>query len=159
MRKIIISLILCSFFIISKIQAEVAPSFSLPDLNGNYISLKSFWGKIVLINFWATWCPVCRKEVIQLIRLKNKFKDNIEILGISLDQNEKILKHFVKYSNINYKVLKGNLEVVKSYGNFRVIPISFLIDRSGNIRKIYKGFVEFENFSKDIKKLLFEGRL
>ncbi len=143
-----------------------APDFTLSDLEGNPISLNKLKGKVVLLNFWGTWCGPCRKEIPDFIKLAEKYKDNgLEIIGITLTSgNAKKITAFANKWNINYTLLtdlKGNetQEVTSLYGKvtgrpITGIPTTFLIDRDGFIRKRYVGPRSEEIFYKDLKPYL-----
>ncbi len=143
-----------------------APDFTLSDLEGNPISLNKLKGKVVLLNFWGTWCGPCREEIPDFIKLAEKYKDNgLEIIGITLTSgNAKKITAFANKWNINYTLLtdfKGNetQEVTSLYGKvtgrpITGIPTTFLIDRDGFIRKRYVGPRSEEIFYKDLKPYL-----
>jgi len=125
----------------------VAPDFSLPDLSGKMNSLKQFRGKIVLLDFWATWCPPCRTAIPELVGIQKEYRDKgIVILGISLDDPNKIsnqrLLDFKKQLNINYIILRFKFELIGDYfGNASpAIPTLFVIDRDGIIKDKIVGF-------------------
>ena len=133
-----------------------APDFTLQDLNGNWSSLSEFKGKVVILDFWATWCPPCRAEIPHFIELYDDYKDKgLEIIGVSLDFNaNKILGAFVEENSINYTILIGDRDVTDLYGGIMSIPTTFVIDRDGGIRKKYIGYKEKEVFEEDVKGLL-----
>lgn len=124
-----------------------APGLSLSDLSGNTISLEEARGKVVLLDFWATWCPPCRMSIPELIKLQEKFGEKgLVILGVSMDDPRKItdkdLRAFKKQLQINYTILRANRQVLKDYfGNEAIsIPTMFIIDREGKIRDKLVGF-------------------
>ena len=133
-----------------------APDFTLQDLNGNWSSLSEFKGKVVILDFWATWCPPCKAEIPHFIELYDDYKDKgLEIIGVSLDFNaNKILGAFVEENSINYTILIGDRDVTDLYGGIMSIPTTFVIDRDGGIRKKYIGYKEKEVFEEDVKGLL-----
>jgi peroxiredoxin len=133
-----------------------APGFSLKDINGLERKLSDFKGRVLIIDFWATWCPPCRQEIPHFIGLYDQYKSRgLEIIGIALDQNgEKTVKEFTAKNKINYTVLLGNEEVSDLYGGIAAIPTTFIVDKDGNIRKKYIGYNEKEVFERDIKELL-----
>ena len=166
-KKIFLSLFIC--FLIFSISycskkkepepasaPQAAPDFTLPDLNGKMVSLKDFRGKVIILDFWATWCPPCRQEIPLFVDLYSQYKEKgFEIIGIALDQEgEKVVKPFSQNYNIKYPILIGGEEVSEVYGGIRGIPTTFVIDRKGNIVKKYVGFTEKEVFEEDIKALL-----
>lgn len=143
-----------------------APDFSLADLEGNIISLSDLRGKVVLLNFWGTWCGPCKREIPDFVNLMNKYKkQGLEIVGVTLTSgsSEKI-QSFARQWDINYTLLtdiKSNeTQVVTSmYGQVtgeRIsgIPTSFIIDRNGFIQKRYVGPRSENIFYNDIKPFL-----
>jgi peroxiredoxin len=137
-------------------DGDKAPEFSLVDINGNKVKLSDYKGKIVLLDFWATWCPPCRKGIPDLISIQNEYKQDVVVIGITLDQKQtlKDVVPFVKEYGINYPILYGNMEIAKAYGNINSIPTSFIVDRNGNITNRHVGLVEKEIYVKEIKQLL-----
>lgn len=137
-----------------------APQFTLPDINGNQVSLSDFDGKVVILDFWATWCPPCVKEMPHFIELYDEYKQQgFEMVGISLDQGGAAdIKPFVQKMNVNYTMLIGNQDITKEYGGIRGIPTTFVIDKAGKIRQKYVGYREKAVFENDIKTLLNESK-
>ncbi len=124
-----------------------APDFSLSDLSGNQVTLKQQRGHVVLLDFWATWCPPCRAAIPEMIKIQEKYKDNdLVILGISMDDpkqvNDEYLKSFGEKFKINYLILRYNMKVVEDYFGRQApaIPTYFVIDRDGRIRDKQEGF-------------------
>jgi len=114
-------------------EGSIAPDFSLKDLSGTEQSLPK--GKVVLLNFWATWCPPCRKEMPSMATLHHKLKDHgLKIVAVSVDKNIDDLTGFIREYNIPFEVLHDSTaEISRRYGVFRY-PETFLIDRSGKVR-------------------------
>ena len=136
-------------------SAQTAPNFKLPDINGKTVTLSDYQGKIVIVDFWATWCPPCKMEIPGFIKLQEKYKDDLVVIGVSLDQNgPKAVVPFVKEYGINYHVVYGNGETVKAYGGVNGIPTTFVIDRKGNIQRKYVGYRADSMFEKDIQDLM-----
>lgn len=128
-------------------SAPMAPDFSLTDLSGRTISLKQNLGRVVLLDFWATWCGPCRMTIPELIKVSEKYGQNdVIVLGVSLDNPQKVtnqqLQTFKEKSRINYPVLRYNRKVIQDYfGNEPIaIPTMFIIDREGRIRDKLVGF-------------------
>jgi len=139
-------------------DVKPAPDFDLPDVNGKRVKLSNFKGKVIILDFWATWCPPCRAEIPGFIELYKKYKDKgVEIIGISLDEGGvKDVLPFMKEFGINYTILIGNYKVTQDYGGIRGIPTTFVIDKKGNIRAKYVGYRPKEVFERDIIMLLNE---
>lgn len=134
---------------------DKAPEFKLKDLNGKEVKLSDYKGKIVLIDFWATWCGPCRKGIPDLIQLQNEYKSEIVVLGITLDNKTNTANDvdpFVKNMKINYPVLWTDDETIKNYGNINSIPTSFVVDKKGVIVSKHVGLVAKSEYVKDIKK-------
>ncbi len=141
-------------------DARKAPDFTLEDLQGREISLSDHLGKVVLVDFWATWCPPCRKSIPELVELQERYRDDgLVILGISLDDpgmaDDEFLREFKEANRMNYAVLRGNEGLVREYfGDQRVaIPTMFVVDREGRITAKHVGFTPGA-IEKSLKKLL-----
>jgi peroxiredoxin len=133
-----------------------APEFNLPDLSGAQVASSSFKGKVVIIDFWATWCPPCREEIPHLVNLQAKYRSQgLAIVGLSLDAGgARDVKPFAEEHDVNYTMLIANDEVAKSYGNISAIPTTFVLDRNGRIVQRFIGYTAPEVFEQTIKPLL-----
>lgn len=133
-----------------------APDFNLRKFNLGRVKLSDYRGKVVLINFWATWCPPCIKEIPDFVALTDEYEEKgLVILGISLDKNpQQVLPGFIRKYKINYPVLLDDGRVAGAYGGVTAIPTTFLVDREGNIREKYVGARSRSVFENDIKRLL-----
>ena len=125
------------------------------------LKLSDYKGKIVILDFWATWCPPCRKGIPDLIELKNEFKDkDVEIIGISLDgitrggQTAANVEPFIEEYGINYPIIRGDEQIVYSFGGIRSIPTSYVIDKEGNVISRYEGLIPKSQYVKDIESIL-----
>ena len=134
----------------------LAPDFTLPTSDGKTLKLSDLKGKVVIVDFWATWCPPCRKGIPDLIDLKKKYgSKGFEIVGVSLDTDTKgDVVPFIKDKGMNYPVVYGNSIVAQDYGGVRAIPTSFIIDKKGKIVASYEGLTPKSTYENHIKKLL-----
>jgi peroxiredoxin len=131
-----------------------APSFTLSDVDGHSVSLSNYRGKVVILDFWAPWCPPCRREIPDFIALQNQYaSQGLQIIGIGLDQPNNVAS-FVQEHGINYPVVVGNNVITNLYGGISGIPTTFVIDRQGNIINKFEGFTKKGIFEEEIKKLL-----
>jgi peroxiredoxin len=125
----------------------MAPDISLKDLSGNDVTLKQYRGSVVLLDFWASWCPPCRSAIPELVDLQEKYrKKGLVILGISLDNpkrvNDEYLRAFGERFKINYPIMRYNLDVVENYFGRQApsLPTVYVIDREGQVRDRIEGF-------------------
>ncbi|MGE5177649.1 MAG: TlpA family protein disulfide reductase [Bacteroidota bacterium] len=140
-------------------RAEIgspAPEFTLADLNGVQVASSSLRGKVVILDFWATWCPPCREEIPHFVSLQSKYRDQgLQIVGVSLDAGgAKDVKPFADEHDVNYTMLIGNEDIARTYGNIYAIPTTFVLDRSGKIVQRFVGFTAPEVIEATIKPLL-----
>ncbi|MEK7349191.1 MAG: TlpA disulfide reductase family protein [Candidatus Eisenbacteria bacterium] len=133
-----------------------APAFELADLTGQNVSSSAFAGKVVILDFWATWCPPCREEVPHFVQLQSKYRDQgLTVVGLSLDAGgAKDVAPFAEEYNVNYTMLIGADDVAKAFGGINSIPTTFVIDRQGKIVKRLVGFTPPEVFEATIAPLL-----
>lgn len=134
------------------------PDYSLLGLDGVRESGAQWLGKVQLINFWATWCPPCKREIPALIELQNDYANqNLQVIGIALD-NVEAVREYVQEIGINYPILVGDddaIEVAKQLGNdMGVLPYTVITDQAGNIRFIRYGEVDRETVENEIQKLI-----
>jgi peroxiredoxin len=133
-----------------------ATDFSLKDINGKDVRLSDFRGKVVMLDFWATWCPPCVNAVPELAALHTKYNSKgFEVIGISMDHSVGDTKRFVAGKNVPYTMLMSSDKVEKQYG-VTTIPVSFLIDKSGKVVRKHLGFAPgvSEEIEKEIRLLI-----
>ena len=138
-------------------DTKAMPAFSLNDIDDTVFDSASLQGKVVIIDFWATWCPPCKKEIPHFIELHEEYKDQgLLVVGISVDEDINALEEFVKDNNVNYISLKMDKEqkIVGLFGGIKGIPTTFIVDREGNIVEKFVGYRDKEVFVEAIEKLL-----
>jgi len=135
---------------------SVAPSWELRDLQGEAFRSSDLEGKVIVLDFWATWCPPCRKEIPGFIELQEQYGDEgVVVVGVSLDEGgPATVVPFVEETGINYLVVMGDSEVVKAFGGITSIPTTFIIDRDGQIVERHVGYTSKKRFEESIKELL-----
>lgn len=133
-----------------------APDFSLKDASGATLKLSDYRGKVVLLNFWATWCGPCQIEIPWFMDFQKQYKDrDFAVLGISFDDDGwKSVKPFIEQKKLNYRIAIGNDEVSNLYGGLDSLPTTFILDREGRIAATHVGLVSKSEYQNDILKLL-----
>jgi cytochrome c biogenesis protein CcmG, thiol:disulfide interchange protein DsbE len=135
---------------------KAAPQISMPDIKGGAWNLSDHRGKVVLVNFWATWCGPCRRETPDLVNVANQLgPKGLEVVGVSLDQTKDVIPPFVAQYNIPYPILLSPPGSSLT-AQIRSIPTTLLIDKQGRVAKQYVGAVTESVFRQDIKQLLAE---
>lgn len=133
-----------------------APAWKLMDLDGREISSDQFKGKVVVVDFWATWCGPCISEIPGYVELQKKYgKDGLVIVGVSLDRiGPERVKKFAQENGMNYTLVMGDEDVVEAFGGFEAIPTTFLINRSGRIVHQKTGAVAHDEYEKLVRRAL-----
>jgi thiol-disulfide isomerase/thioredoxin len=163
---IITSILLCGFPLSSHAQDEqptirfvrnpdAAPDFKLTTLDGKPVTLADSHGKVILLNFWATWCGPCRAEIPDLIELQNKYKDKLQILGLIVDDDDQdAIKEFIEKVGINYPVAIASNDIRFQYGGIAALPTSFVLDSEGRIVQKHEGLRDPLLYETEIRSLL-----
>lgn len=154
---ICIALTLCLLGGESASAAARMPQFVLKNVvDGAEVNSQSFSGKVLLISFFATWCPPCMEEIPTFIELQERYaKDGFSVIALSVDQGgPAAVAKLVEKRNINYPVLMADNETMENFGGVYGVPVSFLVNMEGNVVKKYPGYVPKSILSKDILSML-----
>lgn len=134
---------------------DAAPPFQLNDLNGLPVSLAEAKGKVVLLNFWATWCGPCRAEIPDLVDLQKRYADKLEIIALATEEDDPgQVRSFVQHSGINYRVAMASDDVVRAYGGVAALPTSFIIDAQGRVVQKHVGLNDPSLYERELKAML-----
>ena len=130
--------------------------FTMKDLDGKDVSLTSYKGKVILLNFWATWCGPCKAEIPGFVELQAKYKNDLVVVGYSVDDEAPKARAFATEYKMNYPILlgEGREDVQDAYGPIWGIPASFIISRDGKVCKKHLGIAPKAVFEREIKALL-----
>ncbi len=133
-----------------------APNFSLKDADGKVVKLSDYKGKVVLLNFWATWCGPCKIEIPWFIEFEQNYRDKgFAVLGVAMDEEGwAAVKPFVAARKVNYRMVIGDDMTAQMYGGVDSLPTSFLIDREGRTAAVHVGLVSKKVYQDDIAQLL-----
>jgi len=134
---------------------DPAPDIKVKDLDGNEVSLLALKGKVVLLNFWATWCGPCRAEIPSLIQLQTRYKDRMQLVGMVVDgEDDPELRSVVKEEAINYPVAITNLDVRTAYGGIAALPTLFVINTEGKVVQKHVGLFNPVLYEYEVRALL-----
>lgn len=136
-----------------------APAFQVNDLTGQSVSPTAFPGKVVLLSFWATWCPPCRREIPELIQLQAKYKDRLQIIGLSEDDNDapadvQKVRDFAGKFGMNYPVVMADKKLIDEYGGVPALPTVFVLDTKGRVVQKHAGFESTNIYENEVRSLL-----
>ncbi len=136
-------------------QRPSAPDFSLPNLSGQQVALSSYKGKVVLLDFWATWCEPCQQEIPEFVNLQHKYQeDGLQIIGVSMDDGPAPVRDFSRRFKMNYPVVMGSAKTGELYGGVLGLPTAFLIGRDGRIYFKHVGAVDLAVLEREIQNLV-----
>lgn len=137
-------------------ERQIAPDFTLKDATGRTVRLSDYRGKVVVLNFWATWCGPCKIEIPWFMEFEQKHKDQgFAVLGVAMDDDGwDAVKPFLESQRINYRVVMGTPEIGELYGGVESLPTTFMIDREGRIAQVHVGLVGKREYQDDIDRLL-----
>ena len=136
-------------------NASPAPPFLAVDLDRTVVSTADWQGKVVLLNFWATWCPACRDEIPQLIGLASRYKDRVIVIGISVDEGPPAqVREFAREMGINYSIIIGTHEIVANYGGVPALPTTFIVSPEGRVVQKHVGLYAPDVYEDEVRALL-----
>ena len=137
-------------------QKKQMPKFNLKNIQGKMISSQNYKGKVLLINFWATWCGPCKKEIHDLVKLKDNYGEKgFEIVSIAVSSGSpKDIGKFAKSMKMNYPVLIGDAKVVRAFGDVSMLPTTFIVDKKGQIQHMLVGAEPYKEFENKIQQFL-----
>ena len=139
----------------SAANGALAPDFYLPQLTGGQLTLSAYRGKVVLLDFWATWCDPCRDEIPRFVDLQTKYgTQGLQIIGVSMDDGPEPVQEFYRRFNMSYPVVMGNAKTGELYGGILGLPVAFLIGRNGRIYSRHIGATDAAIFESEILHLL-----
>ncbi len=131
------------------------PGFSLTGIDGKTLDSSDYRGKVVLLDFWATWCVPCQTEIPRFVAFQKKYgAQGFQVVGISMDDSTEPVQHFYTKFNMNYPVALGNATLADQFGGVLGLPLTFLISRDGTIVKQYDGKANLDKMEEDIRLLL-----
>ncbi len=134
---------------------DPAPDFKLTSLDGKPLTLAAFQGKVVFLNFWATWCGPCRAEVPDFVALQEKYKDHLQIIGLDVDDDDTAeIQKYVKETGIDYPVAMTPDDLRVQYGGIPALPTSFILDTEGRVVQKHVGYTDPELYETEIRALL-----
>jgi len=136
---------------------RTAPDFTRVDLDQRPVSLADYRGKVILLNFWATWCAPCLAEVPRFADWQRKYgQRGLQLVGVSMDEEEQPVRTAYQKYGLNYPVVMGDEKLGEAYGGVLGLPVTFLIDRKGKVRIVYKGATDLNVIEHQVQSLLSE---
>lgn len=134
---------------------EIAPDFTRPDFANAQLKLSAHRGKLVLLNFWATWCPPCREEMPLFSSWQREFSDKgLQVIGVSMDDDAASAREFLAAYPVSYPVVMGDVKLAETFGGVLGLPLSYLIDAQGRVVARYQGETDLARMEAKIRELL-----
>ncbi len=138
-------------------SSDKVPNFQFKTIDNKILDLSQFSGKVIVVDFWATWCPPCTKEIPHFIELQEKYKNEVQFIGLNVGEKESEIKEFIKSMGINYIIGYSNEKIEKSFGGISGLPTTFIIGKDGKIKAKAIGYRSKEWFEKQIISALRES--
>jgi len=132
-----------------------APNLRLKTIDGHTFNLEDYKGKVVLLNFWATWCPPCRQEIPDLIKYQRAYHRRLQVVGVTYPpENLSRVRQFARHARMNYPIALGSKETKLRFASSETLPITVIIDAQGNLRDVIEGIVYRDEFEEKVKPML-----
>jgi cytochrome c biogenesis protein CcmG/thiol:disulfide interchange protein DsbE len=143
---------------VNALDRSMAPDFTLSDASGHPVSLAALHGKVVLLNFWATWCAPCNQEIPWFVDFQGRYESRgFTVLGVSMDEEGwRAVKPYIAREGVNYPVAIGDNQVAQLFGGLGSIPLTIVIDRSGRVAAVHAGLCRRSEYESDINAVLEE---
>jgi thiol-disulfide isomerase/thioredoxin len=156
LKRIVLVVLLVTLPVIAAGQSNNTPALALKDLRGRTVRISDYKGKVVLLNFWATWCPPCRAEMPDLIKWQREFRGRgLQVIGITYPPTElREVRRFIRSIKVNYPILIGETQTKMLFDSEETLPITVVIDREGKVRERIQGILLDEEFEQKVKPLL-----
>ncbi len=138
------------------VKQRPTPDFALKDASGQTVQLSDYHGKVVLLNFWATWCAPCKIEIPWFMEFQREYKDrDFAVLGVSMDEDGwDAVRPYMADHKFNYRIVVGNDDIGKLFGEIDDLPTTFLIDRDGHVAKKHVGLISKSDYQDEITEML-----
>jgi thiol-disulfide isomerase/thioredoxin len=156
LKRIVLIVLLFTLPVVAAGQSGSAPALALKDLRGRTVRISDYKGKVVLLNFWATWCPPCRAEMPDLVKWQREFRGKgLQVIGITYPPTElSEVRRVIRSIKVNYPILIGSTKTKTLFDSGETLPITVVIDREGNIRERIEGILLDEEFEQKVRPLL-----
>jgi len=135
--------------------AELAPDFTLKALDGTPLKLSDYRGKVILLDFWATWCAPCQEEIPRFVEWQSKYRDRgLQVIGLSMDDSPESVQKFSREFRMNYPIALGTQDVASKYGGIFGLPVNIVIGRDGKIKAKHLGMYDLMQLERELTSQL-----
>jgi peroxiredoxin len=138
-----------------KVGTQLAPDFTLRAIDGTSLRLSDYRGKVILLDFWATWCAPCKEEIPRFVEWQNEYRDRgLQVIGVSMDDSPELAQRFSREFRINYPVAIGTQNITFQYGGILGLPVNFVIGRDGKIKAKHLGMYDLMLLKMELNEQL-----